>query len=1359
MSVCSDFVEHVWKPGSCKNCFHPRGSHGLQPVPSEARAGQALLQGLRGILRSKAESAHEEDGGVSASPYSKPTIAVKPTMITSEVSDPWSGPAMTAESIPQVSWRQNSSKHSILKTEDLHRTFFDHFANSREPFSHISASSSAPQHAPGYSTLGLHSPDRKMERNISLGCSSLLSGQDDKSRFLCKEKLTTTQGLFTQETVLSRSTRSNGTTESTGYLCIQTREGGGFSVSGTNGCSASFQGDGGDYCQITNCSPKSADTEDAASMEEKKALHYCRSPATGLSIQEPPGNSRATRRPKKEERTLENSYWGDRSLHDNIPNNASVDCKKSSVPKFPSLSDVSLCISSLGSPLASPQEGNYYNLSGELELHQNPSKETTGNPQRNPQDNSVTEPVLVQQSEASKNEPIYAESTKRKKGMLTNGAPILAKRDVPSKMSHNKQNGVERTAPWSNNQAPQESTTQVTAKITVMAAHTEEDNRTIYLSSPDSAVSVQWSCVSPSSSQEFGTLSPLFESGEVSRGTKEIGQSENSQTCRTLAVTKNAVEGNPSIPPKISKNGQLASELSHAALDSVPACSGTKPNTAITPSSRNDHGSGTCGNSSSRSPQRSFPEEQDRTALPLAAERRHKYYNATWSKQGRIEEEEEEEGLSQQTKAEGGELRSSGPFKSSSKLHKVISPPADRATGMGMSKSASCPHEFFKDRSKAEDSSSPPPCPPKRHATKTAKGSCELEKQGAGSAGSLTPPAQAFGGSCFITSSTDSLNSDTRTCSDGGQSNEGIHSPAPPQGTKKNLLPLPLSMSSSEDSPFVGSLQPPPLPLKKTVGRTASAPDNSFWGQASPGLRLMSPTTPRLNMSQSESNVCRQEGGQFSCPSSPGDSQHLFSSSESLEKVCRGHGHRTEARGWPCLQSRSAHSLSSSQLNMSGHGSSGSTLQLHHLLSNIDNKEGMYAKLGGLYGESLRRLVAKCEDCFMRDQKTELCFNENSWSLFKLTCNKPCCDSGDAIYYCATCAKDPLNTYAVKICKPESSKSPTYCSLSLPVHFNIQQDCGHFLATVPSSMSQSTKASAGSSATNSAPQVHASGEQECVVVITREVPHQTAADFVKDSVSSHSSQPEAYERQVCFLLLQLCNGLEHLKEHGIIHRDLCLENLLLVHCPSSFKGKMTTDDKRLPRLIISNFSKAKQRSGASNSKLKRDQARLAPEIVSASQYKKFDEFQTGILIYELLHQPNPFEVRAHLREQEYSQEDLPPVPVLSLYSKGLQQLAHLLLEADPIKRIRITEAKRVLQCLLWGPRKDLADQRLSSEEALHGALQNWIDMKRALVMMKFAERAVDLERGIELEDWLCCQYLAPTDPCFLFHTLKLLHLL
>ncbi|KYO31284.1 tyrosine-protein kinase SgK223 [Alligator mississippiensis] len=556
----------------------------------------------------------------------------------------------------------------------------------------------------------------------------------------------------------------------------------------------------------------------------------------------------------------------------------------------------------------------------------------------------------------------------------------------------------------------------------------------------------------------------------------------------------------------------------------------------------------------------------------------------------------------------------------------------------------------------------PPPPPPKkqsRHAMKMNKSNPELETVSNGSAESLGPSFRGIQVN-FTAGSSDSLNSDTRSASDGGQSCEQSQSPT--LSGNQGFSSAPFPEHNSEGGSHCALTEPPPLPQKKT-------------------------------------------------------------------------------------------------LSVSSQVSSGSSLQLHSLLSNIDSKEGVYAKLGALYAESLRRLVTKCEDCFMRDQKNELRFSENNWSLFKLTCNKPCCISGDAIYYCATCSKDPSTTYAVKICKTQESKAAaSYCSPSVPVHFNIQQDCGHFVASVPSSMLLSPEVVKGTSPDGPRP-CHSASEHDCVVVITREVPHQTAASLVRDSTAYHKAKPELYERRICFLLLQLCNGLEHLKDHGIIHRDLCLENLLLVHCKSPTSCNKTKDEKHLPRLIISNFLKAKQKPGQVDSKIKKNQARLAPEIVSASQYKKFDEFQTGILIYELLHQPNPFEVRACLREQEYSQDDLPLLPNISIYSRGLQQLAHLLLEADPIKRIRITEAKRMLQCLLWGPRKDLIDQPLNHEEALHSALQNWIDMKRALLMMKFAERAVDTERSIELEDWLCCQYLASAEPVALFNTLKLLQLL
>uniref|UniRef100_A0A8C6SXS2 Inactive tyrosine-protein kinase PEAK1 n=1 Tax=Neogobius melanostomus TaxID=47308 RepID=A0A8C6SXS2_9GOBI len=544
---------------------------------------------------------------------------------------------------------------------------------------------------------------------------------------------------------------------------------------------------------------------------------------------------------------------------------------------------------------------------------------------------------------------------------------------------------------------------------------------------------------------------------------------------------------------------------------------------------------------------------------------------------------------------------------------------------------------------------------------------------------------------------------------------------------------------------------PPPLPEKKMVNRTMSAPDS--------GKQFIR-SYPNLHLTGSESLRCQPaSSSQSSVPSSPVDQKSMFSSNECLERCHAPLGNT------PLSGSEPASNV-------------GSSLQLQTLLSNIDSREGVYSKLGGLYAESLRRLALKCEVHFTHSQRNPLRFEESNWSLFRLTSNKPSCSSGDAVYYSAACASDPSHSYAVKICKSPfvDAKQGHFYGLSvlqsMPTHFNLQQDCGHFMACVPQSMLPSEEASKPTSSLPAQPM-----DRERVVVITPDIPQQTASDFVREWATFHKEQPEVYERRVCFLLLQLCNGLEHLKEYGVTHRDLCLENLLLVAhprrlltCPDHSSNPLDIQ-RHLPRLLISSFAKAKRRSaedGAFNSvdpRTKRDHARLAPEIVSAAQYRKFDEFQTGILIYELLHQPNPFEVSPALKEQDYRCENLPPIPSVSLYSDGLQKLAQLLLQPDPIKRIHIQEAKRILQSLLWGPRKDLMEQQWERngqganimEASRHEGLLNWLDVKRALLMMKFAERSLEPERNAELEDWLCCQYFSSAHPLSLCHTAELLY--
>ncbi|XP_056346645.1 inactive tyrosine-protein kinase PRAG1 isoform X1 [Oenanthe melanoleuca] len=1345
MSTCSDFVEHIWKPGSCKNCFNPKSSHQLQ-TPADVGACGMLPDGAR----TKPESLVLEDEGVNTFHFSKPTIAVKPTMINSDVSNTWADTNMNAD-LSQVRWGMISGKQLLLKSGDAQHICLDNFANDgvRQPFLHNQPNDFLSCCPPRYSMVGLHGLESRGERNISIH-SLVHVGEVGKQEDRVKDKF----ALPHQVPCPNLSALGDrSTTNSSKNTSSQAR--GAVLPSGCD-CghiSSIFESEGGEYCSIKNCLKdhpvpwKPCCTEEkAAQCEKESQIPSGWRQQDALEIPRP--SSRAVKFSEEEHRAVNAAFCATEDQSDPLPYAFCLDRKNPSLHTKPATLPKSTG-SCKAATLASSQEDEDLPLTGEPFVTAGLCTEGLSAPQE-----ALVEPQCPRLAEPAHGDPIYAESTKRRKAQLK----AVGSQAKTEKLSHStakeKADGLWRDGGWisGGEKEHQDSTGQVAAKITIMTAHTEDDHKTIFLSSPDSAVGVQWPCISPTSHPDFGTSSPAIESGQIFQASGY----ENSTRFHLAAPAKTSLTESPAIPPKMSKNSQPGSEGRHvppvsshmgrfgddnshdgAGVQLLPRSYTDTDAFGVTPSP-STHVNGVS------------VEESSRGVAGPSYDRRQKYCNPVWTKQCRIEEEEEEEQgvLNHPWTVGAASGRAGSDFVDDGPILK---------SQIGMIKSSSFSFDFPKDKSNGVEFAPPPPPPPKKQSRlKMNPSNIELETVSNSSAESLSPPFRS-GHISFTAGSSDSLNSDTQTGSDGRHSSEPNHSPPP--AASQVLPPVSFLSVSTVDGSSSAPSCPPPLPQKKTVIRTVSSPDGFFGGQASSG-KVDGAASPRLNVSHSESNVCLPEEPLFTHLASLGDRPGTFSSSESLEKRSKGNsywGSNTGKSTGACGPSRNLQSLSSSQISVSSQVSSASSL--HNLLSNIDSKEGVYNKLGALYAESLRRLVTKCEDCFMREQKNELHFSENNWSLFKLTCNKPCCDSGDAIYYCATCSKDSSTTYAVKICKTQESKvAASYCSPAVPVHFNIQQDCGHFVASVPSSMLLASDAGKSMPGDGFHPS-HTASEHDCVVVITREVPSQTTADFVRDSVMLHQAKPELYERRVCFLLLQLCNGLEHLKEHGIIHRDLCLENLLLVPCKAPMSCVKAKDDKHLPRLIISNFLKAKQKTGTGDSKLKKSQARLAPEIVSASQYKKFDEFQTGILIYELLHQPNPFEEKVHLREQEYSPEDLPALPSLSIYSRGLQQLAHLLLEADPIKRVRITEAKRMLQCLLWGPRKDLIEQPLSHEETLCQVLQNWVDMKRALLMMKFAERAVDMERSIELEDWLCCQYLASAKPASLLHTLKLLQLL
>ncbi|CAM9418131.1 unnamed protein product [Lampetra fluviatilis] len=435
---------------------------------------------------------------------------------------------------------------------------------------------------------------------------------------------------------------------------------------------------------------------------------------------------------------------------------------------------------------------------------------------------------------------------------------------------------------------------------------------------------------------------------------------------------------------------------------------------------------------------------------------------------------------------------------------------------------------------------------------------------------------------------------------------------------------------------------------------------------------------------------------------------------------------------------------------------------------NIESAEAVSARILSLQAEATRRLAAKCEQVFMRGCAARVGLREESWPDFKLRSNKPCCEAGDGTYYAATYAKDPDHAYAIKVCKGRADASQrrrqqqsATVTRGVPVHYNIQQECGHFVAEVPPSLLPHGEDADGA-------------DPGRLVVIAREAPHRTLADLVRTSAEEHRAEPERYERLASLLLLQLCAALEHLKVHGVTHCGLRLENLLLAR--SGRPGDPT------PRLVLSNFLQAKQQQQQPKNRARHDrgetgagppggpappeQLRLAPELLSAAQYRKLDEFQTGILIYEMLHLPNPFEDDPGLRASGYSTDDLPPFLRLSCYSSGLQRLAFQLLQPDPASRLPIAEARVALQLLAWGPQAEHLTRELGGPRPdgrrLREVLRNWLDVRRALLMVVFAEKALAQDGpeggGVNLEDWLRCQFFAFTTVDCMARAVELLRL-
>ncbi|XP_078054846.1 inactive tyrosine-protein kinase PEAK1-like [Mustelus asterias] len=662
-----------------------------------------------------------------------------------------------------------------------------------------------------------------------------------------------------------------------------------------------------------------------------------------------------------------------------------------------------------------------------------------------------------------------------------------------------------------------------------------------------------------------------------------------------------------------------------------------------------------------------------------------------------------------------------------------------------------------KTQMQMSDSSSvqPPPLPAKLRRQRFAEGMSDSISDADSSSTCSQQQTSTSQDSAIFTSeeSSSSIDSDSRMYVNLAE----VCSSIPTKTLNSVSEVLMSSQGKPAEQRYPDKSQPPPLP-KKTLSRTNSAPGGSQLGltrslPGSPGFQISNPLYGIYEGKTSVSTPCSPLNAdeKFNLPSSSSGRRSGMVKSRSLDGSC------------------SYYHASNSQMNIEKLNFCISDQELRNWF-NFENQVDIFRTLTNRCVTSLKCICANYSTFFTDDKKAKIKFSEKDWPDLKLSGDKATCDSRDAIYYRVQYTQKPQHEFALKIIKTLNQESLQMepCGLSLqeglPVHFNVQLVCGHFIATIPTKLlpPEDVALSSGDSETemnDSEPETVAesskmqsngnTNQRPQIVIITQEVPYQTMADFVKESAALHESQPDVYERHISLLLLQLCLGLEHLKDHDVTHCDLRLENLLLVKVPEP-RGKEQGHNLQLSRLIISNFSKAKQKNTGLDQKLHPDQTRLAPEMMSITQYKKVDEFQLGILLYEVLHMSNPFEKISNQKEyEEYKTEDLPQIPQLSVYSKGLQHLAHLLLCADPYKRIHIYQARNILQVLLWGP----SSLNTGSKDPRH-LLKNWLNVKRFLLMLKFGEMFLDDVSQADLEDWLCCQYFAFVTPDSVRHAVE-----
>ncbi|XP_054448007.1 inactive tyrosine-protein kinase PEAK1 isoform X2 [Pteronotus mesoamericanus] len=261
------------------------------------------------------------------------------------------------------------------------------------------------------------------------------------------------------------------------------------------------------------------------------------------------------------------------------------------------------------------------------------------------------------------------------------------------------------------------------------------------------------------------------------------------------------------------------------------------------------------------------------------------------------------------------------------------------------------------------------------------------------------------------------LNSCSATYSNLGQSRAAMIPPKHPRQTKGALDDgITCGGKTDQETPNASQIKPPPLPKKMIIRANTEPISKDLQKSLETSLCVMANPTydidPNWDASSAGSSISYELKGL--------DVESYDSLEKPLHKERPIPSAANSISGLTTLSikdrfSSSMESLSSRCVPSWRQGRGIQKPQRHALYRGLENWEEVVGKIRSLHTDALKKLTVKCEDLFMAGQKDKLRFGLDSWSDFRLTSDKPCCEAGDAVYYTASYAKDPLNNYAVKV--------------------------------------------------------------------------------------------------------------------------------------------------------------------------------------------------------------------------------------------------------------------------------------------------------------------------------------------------------